>query len=160
MAPPVAPSSSAVVCQGCRGLWRVTSLWSPCPRSLRTGKLRFLRGMAAAPWRVWLYILLAPGRGSFCGGGDAPRRAIEAADRVVDSILATDRKERGEAREWRGTTRGGELGGRSRSDVVTMCQWPSVDWLKLAGRLHGHVTMPLPSHLRDCCTGAPPPAVV
>jgi hypothetical protein len=132
MAHPVAPSSSAVVCRDYRGLWRGTSSWSPCLRSSRTGKLRFLHGMAAAPWRVWLYILLAPGQRQLLRGGDAPRRAIEAADRVVDSILATNRKERGEAREWRGTTRGGELGRRSRGDVVTMCQSPSVDWPKPA----------------------------
>ena len=41
------------------------------------------------------------GRARFCSGGDQPRRAIEAADLVVDSILATNTKEKRPGKEWR-----------------------------------------------------------
>jgi hypothetical protein len=53
--------------------------------------------------------------GDLCRGGDAPRRAIEAADLVVDSILPTNRKERVGAKEWRVKTRGGGGAGRDGS---------------------------------------------
>lgn len=41
-----------------------------------------------------VYAVRYEATGHFCSTGDAPRRAIEAADLVVDNMLATKRKEK------------------------------------------------------------------
>ena len=61
-----------------------------------------------------VHIVSSGGAGSFFDcKRDQPRRAIEAADRVVENMLATNRKERCRGRsgeEWRGKTWGGGRG--------------------------------------------------
>ena len=44
--------------------------------------------------------------GVLSGGGDAPRRAIEAADLVVDNIMATETRKIRAVEEWRGSNAG------------------------------------------------------
>jgi hypothetical protein len=75
-----------------------------------TGRLRFQHGMVAVPSWVWLCILLASAQRELVLYGDQPRRAIEAADLVVDSIVATNTKEMCRAKEWRVKARGGVWG--------------------------------------------------
>ena len=41
-----------------------------------------------------VYAVRSEATGHFCSTGDAPRRAIEAADLVVDNMLATNKKEK------------------------------------------------------------------
>lgn len=50
--------------------------------------------------------VLAAVRRQLWRGVDAPRRAIEAADLVVDNILATGTRNRRAVKEWRGSNAG------------------------------------------------------
>lgn len=62
-----------------------------------------------------VYIVSFERTGRFGVAINAPRRAIEAADLVVDNMLATNRKEKARPEEWRVKTRGG---GRAVRDEV------------------------------------------
>jgi hypothetical protein len=103
-----------------------------------------------------LLYLLASGEGRFCGHGYAPRRAIEAADRVVDNIVATDTKKKRPGKEWRVVEAG--VADLKVVDEVDEVDAPNVLAITTSrfmqlDRLSGSISPP-PSHIRTALTSS------